>query len=145
MLIVTRIWYFKRKNFFVYEYCDIITKICIIEVYTLEYYFESHLICKWRYYRQIIFNLLNITVSYVDIIGLCHSVAILFEIYVMRPKCHVRWLRFHFKRIPITGLGQLFLVTLIIIRYFRFYIFFVVLWSQFFPYQSNMILIIYSE
>ena len=24
----------------------------------------------------------------------------------MRPKCHVRWLRFHFKRMLITGLGQ---------------------------------------
>jgi hypothetical protein len=27
-----------------------------------------------------------IMVSYVDMIGLCHSVAILWEIYVMRPK-----------------------------------------------------------
>ena len=33
-------------------------------------------------------------------IGLCHSVAILIEIYVMRPKCHVRC---DFKRM---GLSQ---------------------------------------
>ena len=36
-------------------------------------------------------------VPYVDIIGLCHSVAILLEIYVMWHKCHVSWLRFHFQ------------------------------------------------
>ena len=36
-------------------------------------------------------------VSYVDIIGLCHSV----EFYVMRPRFHVRWLRLHFKRMLI--------------------------------------------
>ena len=41
-------------------------------------------------------------VSYVDIIGLCHSVTI----YVVRYKCYVRWLRFYFKRTLITGLGQ---------------------------------------
>ena len=45
-------------------------------------------------------------VSYVDINGLCHSVAILLEIQVMPHKCHVRWLRFHFKRMLIMGLGQ---------------------------------------
>ena len=45
-------------------------------------------------------------VFYEDIIGLCHSVAILKEIYVMRPKCHLRWLRFNLKRMLITGLGQ---------------------------------------
>ena len=55
-------------------------------------------------YRQTIFNQLNIMVAYVDIIGLCHSVAILLEIYVMRPKSKVRWLRFHFKRF--TGLDE---------------------------------------
>ena len=78
-------------------------KICIIEVYLLKYYFVSYLIYKWRYYRQII---LNIMVPYVDIIGLCLSVANLWEIYVMWPKCHVRWLRFHFKRMLFTVLGQ---------------------------------------
>ena len=31
---------------------------------------------KWRYYRQKNFNQLDIKVSYVDIIGLCHNVAI---------------------------------------------------------------------
>ena len=48
--------------------------LCIIEVY-----FESHLIYKLCYYRQTIYNQLNIMVSYVDIIGLyiCHSVTIL--------------------------------------------------------------------
>jgi hypothetical protein len=59
---------------------DISIKICIIEVYLLKYFFESHLIYKWRYYRQTIFNQLNI----MDKIGLCHSFAILWEIYVMR-------------------------------------------------------------
>ena len=39
-------------------------------------------------------------------IGLCPSVANLLEIYVMRPKCQVRWLRFHFKRMLIMGLGN---------------------------------------
>ena len=53
------------------------------------------------------FNQLNIMVSYVDTIGLCHSVAILREINVMWLTCHVRWVRFHFKRMLITGLGQL--------------------------------------
>ena len=67
-----------------------------IKIFIIEVYFESHLMYKWRYYRQIIFNQWNIIVSYVEIIGLCHSVAIFWEIYVMRPKCHVRWLRFHF-------------------------------------------------
>ena len=74
---------------------------CIIEVYLLMYYFESHLIYKW----QTIFNQLNIMVSYLVIFGLCHSVAILWEIYVMRRECHVKWLRFHFKRMLITGLN----------------------------------------
>ena len=83
------------------------TKICIIEVDLLRYYFESHLIYKCRYiYRQIIFNQLNIMVPYVDIISPCHSSAILWEIYVMWHKCHVSWLHFHFKRMLIMGLGQ---------------------------------------
>ena len=42
--------------------------------------FESHLIYKWRYHRQAIFNQLNIMVPNVDITGLYHSVAILLEI-----------------------------------------------------------------
>ena len=45
-------------------------------------------------------------VPYVDLIGLCHSVAILRGIYVMRHKCHVRWHNFNFKRMLITRLGQ---------------------------------------
>ena len=45
-------------------------------------------------------------VSYVDKIGLCQSVAILGEIYMMQPKFHMMWLRFHFKRMLITGLDQ---------------------------------------
>ena len=69
-------------------------KICIIEICLLKYYFKSHLIYKGCYYSQTIFNQLNIMVPYVDIIGLGHSVAILEEIYVMRRKCHVRWLHF---------------------------------------------------
>ena len=54
---------------------------CIIEVliYPLKYNFESHLIYKLRYYRQTIFNQFNIMVAYVDIIGLCHSVVILWD------------------------------------------------------------------
>ena len=52
-------------------------KICIIEVYLLNYYFESHLISKWSYYRQTIFYQLNLMIPHVDIIGLSHSVAIL--------------------------------------------------------------------
>ena len=48
-----------------------------IEAYLFKYYFERHLIYKRRYYRQTIFNQLNIMVLYVDIIGLCHSVVIL--------------------------------------------------------------------
>ena len=66
------------------------SKICIIEVYLLKSYFESHFIYKWCYYRQTIFNQLNMIV-------LCHSVAILVEIYLMWPRCHNRWLLFHFK------------------------------------------------
>ena len=66
-----------------------------VEVYHLKYYFERHLIYKWQYYRQTIFNQLNIMVSYVDLIGLCHSIVFLWEIYVMRHKCHVSWLCFH--------------------------------------------------
>ena len=56
--------------------------------------------------EKTIFNQLNIMVSYVDLFGLCHSVAILLGIHVMRPKCDVRWLRFHFTHMLITGLGQ---------------------------------------
>ena len=37
-----------------------IYKICIIEVYVLKYHFISHLIYKWSYYRQTIFNQLNL-------------------------------------------------------------------------------------
>ena len=50
-----------------------------------------------------IFNQLNIIVPYVDIIGLCHSVAILREIYVMRRKCYMRCHNYHSKQMLITG------------------------------------------
>ena len=43
--------------------------------------------------RQTIFDQLNSMVSYVDIIGLCHSVTILCEIYVIWP-CEVAALPF---------------------------------------------------
>ena len=43
---------------------------------------------------------------HINIIGLFHSVAILWEIYVMRHKCHMRWHNFYLKRILITRLGQ---------------------------------------
>ena len=95
------VYYYSLGSF---SWSLIVYKICIMEVYLLKYYFEiSHLIYKWRYYRQTVFNQLNIMVSYVDIIGSCHSVAILWEIYVMRVKCHVRWLRFHFNKKHLIG------------------------------------------
>ena len=40
----------------------------------------------------------------VEIIGLCHSVAIISEIYVTQHKCQMRWHNFHFKRMLIMGL-----------------------------------------
>ena len=85
-------------------------EICIKEVCLLKYYFESNLIFKWRYYRQQIFKQLNIMVPYVNIIGLCHSVPILWEIYIMRRKCHVMWLRFHFKHMLINELWLVFIL-----------------------------------
>ena len=62
----------------------------------LKYYFESHLI-----YENTI-----ISIFHIYIISLFHSVTILWEIYMMRLKCYVRGLRFHFKRMLIKGLGQ---------------------------------------
>ena len=73
------------------------TKICLLKIYIKYYdrinqnmydrsisfkvyYFESHLLYKWRFYRQTIFIQLNIVVSYVIIIGIWHSVTILWEI-----------------------------------------------------------------
>ena len=75
------------------------TKIYKIELYLLKCYFESHIIYKWRYYRKNIFNQLNIMVLYVNIIGLCHIVPILWKTYVMRHRYHVRLHNFHSKRI----------------------------------------------
>ena len=50
-------------------------------------------------------------VPYVDIIGLCHVVSQFYDkSIVMRRKCHVMWLRFHLKRMLITGLCQWTLV-----------------------------------
>ena len=43
-------------------------KICIVEIYLLKCYFESHIIYKWRYYiDKQSSNQLNIMVYYVDI------------------------------------------------------------------------------
>ena len=53
----------------------LIIKICIIEVYLLKYYLKATTYINDAI--QTIFNQLNIMVPYVDIIGLCHSVAIL--------------------------------------------------------------------
>ena len=63
---------------------------------------------------QMIFNQLNTMVSYWHKNGLWHSVAILWEIYVMRHKCHVRWHNFHFKRTLITGLCRSLLWPLVL-------------------------------
>ena len=38
---------------------------------------------------------------------------------MMRPKCHVMWLRFHFKRMLITGLGQQTLPLIQLYNYSR--------------------------
>ena len=66
-------------------------KYCAQSVYnrsiSLKCYFISHLIYDWRYYRQTAFIQLDIMVPYVDIIGLCHRVAILWQKYLMRRKC----------------------------------------------------------
>ena len=43
---------------------------------------------------------------YIDLIGISHSFTISREIYVMRHKCHVSGLRFHFKRKLIMRLDQ---------------------------------------
>ena len=86
--------------------CYITIKICIIEVYIIKYYFECHLMYKWRCNRQTIFNQLNNMVPYVYIIGLCHNIVILWEIFVMQHKCHVKGHNFHFKLMLITRLGQ---------------------------------------
>ena len=75
--------------------------ICIIEVYLLKNYFEYHFIYKWRYYKQTIFNQLNDNL--IAIIGLCHSVAILWKIYVM-------WHNFHFKRMLINRIWFILLI-----------------------------------
>ena len=54
---------------------------------------NRHISFKVLFWKpQTIFNQLNIEVPYVDIIGLCHRVAISWEIYVIRLKCHVMWL-----------------------------------------------------
>ena len=68
------------------EHVNIKYKICLIEVYLLKYYFESHLIYN-IYYGQTIFNQLNIMVP--SVYGFCHCVSILREIYVMQHKYHV--------------------------------------------------------
>ena len=83
-----------------------IFKICILEVYILVYIFKATS-CIYKhhhkYHRQTIFNQLNNMVPYIDIIGL-------WEMYVMRHKCHERWLHFHFKVMLITALGRYTLI-----------------------------------
>ena len=82
----------------------ILAKICIIEVYLLKYYLKAN--------------------SYIDILQTTNLQSVKYygtlcrynwsmpqcrnfmRIYVMRNKCHVRWLLFHFQRMLITGLGQ---------------------------------------
>ena len=78
---------FKLKSFLINDN----NKICMFKrSKSFKYYFESHLIYKRRYYRQTILNQINIMVPYVDIISLCFRITILWEIFVMRHKCHVR-------------------------------------------------------
>jgi hypothetical protein len=74
------------------------------------------------FYRQKNFNQLKIIVTYVDIIGLCHSVAIFWEVYVMRHKCHVWWHNFHLKGMLITGLCQKTLILYIYLLEIKSYI-----------------------
>ena len=87
-------------------------KMCIIEVYFLKYYFKSQLIYKWRYYRQTIFNQLNIKVSYVyKLVYFILSQFYEKSIWCCLAKCYLRWLRFHFKRMIIKGLDKYTLFT----------------------------------
>ena len=67
-------------------------------------YFESHHIYKWCYYRKQ--SSIKHYGTLRKYISLCYIVAILWEIYLTWHQCHVRWLRFHFERLLITGLGQ---------------------------------------
>ena len=71
---------------------SILHKIYIfIEVYLINYYFESHLIYKLRYYRQTIFNQLNITIPFVDIIGLVYAIVYQFYKKSMWCSINVMW------------------------------------------------------
>ena len=49
-------WVTKIRQVFFFYILTVWIKICIIEVYILKYYFESHFIYKWRYYGKTIFN-----------------------------------------------------------------------------------------
>ena len=76
MLYIYRV-FITFENFIVYpSKISVIYKICKIEVYLLKYYFKIHLYINDAII-DLIFNQLIIIVSYVDIIVLCHSVAIL--------------------------------------------------------------------
>ena len=72
-------------------------KICIIEVYLLNYYFESHLIYKWHYYRQSIkfYDTFRRSNSHNFKKNLCDAA-------LMRE----RWHNFYFMRTLIKGLSQ---------------------------------------
>ena len=72
-------------NYFISKYFGINIKICIIDVCIFKYYFEIHLIHKWHYYRQTIFNQLNIVVPYKEIFGLCNSVVTI--LWKISSKC----------------------------------------------------------
>ena len=62
-------------------------KICIIEVYLLKFYFRSYT----SYINGAIINK-----KYLQSI----------KYFSTLHRCHVRWHKFHFKRMLITGLGQ---------------------------------------
>ena len=71
-------FYIKTFDKYYFKFIQERFKICIIEVYLLKYYFKRYLIYKWGYYRQTIFDQFDIIlVSYGEIIGICHSVAII--------------------------------------------------------------------
>ena len=77
--------------------CSWLSKLVIGRHFRMSCIFKS-IIIELYIHRQTIFSKLNIMIPMyviVDIIGLCHIVAILWEIYVL-------WHNFHFKRMLIT-------------------------------------------
>ena len=79
MLWISRIRWLEFKPSVTAKYVYYNRSIC----FKVLFWKQPYIIYRWRYYRQTIFNELNIMVSYVDKIVLCHSVAILWEFYVM--------------------------------------------------------------